>query len=70
MAKKSTIPSRKSASDTKRSKERDKVTLGKIVNLADNVATSAFKGRDIAISIPAHALQHDLEQKARHPSDG
>ena len=33
-------------------KERDKVTLGKIVGVADTVATAAFKKRDIALDIP------------------
>jgi hypothetical protein len=36
----------------KRIRERDKVTLSKVVSLADNVATSAFKGKDIALAIP------------------
>jgi len=36
----------------KRVRERDKSTLGKITNLADNVAKNAFKGSDINIAIP------------------
>jgi len=36
----------------KRLQERDKATKGKIVNLADNVARAAFKGGEIAVSIP------------------
>ena len=46
----------------KRIRERDKATLGKIVDLADDVATSAFKHRDITLAIPhAHAIQYALE---------
>jgi len=38
--------------ENKRLKARDKVTLGKIVNLADNIASSAFKKKDISLDIP------------------
>jgi DNA topoisomerase-6 subunit A len=45
----------KSAAINKRIKERDKVTLGKIVDLADNVSTSAFKGREVFLEIPTRS---------------
>src|SRR5580692_5953972 len=38
--------------ENKRLKARDKVTLGKIVNLADNIANSTFKKKDISFDIP------------------
>jgi DNA topoisomerase VI subunit A len=44
---------------------RDKVTLGKIVNLADEVSTSAFKGRDIAVSIPMRTRSNTVWNKKR-----
>ena len=45
---------KKKSSDrvNQRVKARDKVTLGKIVGLADNVATSAFKKQAISVDIP------------------
>src|SRR5690349_7622487 len=49
----------------KRIRERDKVTLGKVVDLADNVATSAFKGRDIALAIPTRTRSNTLWNKKR-----
>src|SRR5215216_1583412 len=49
----------------KRIKERDKVTLGKIVDLADNVATCAFKGRDICVPIPQRTRSNTLWNKKR-----
>lgn len=49
----------------KRIKERDGVTLGKIVNLADNVSTSAFKGKDISVAIPARTRSNTLWNKKR-----
>src|SRR5580765_829327 len=45
----------KSAAINKRIKERDKVTLGKIVDLADNVSTSAFKGSEVFLEIPTRS---------------
>src|SRR5687767_7561559 len=55
----------KTAAMNKRIKERDKATLGKIVDLADNVATSAFKGRDIAVAIPTRTRSNTLWNKKR-----
>src|SRR5688572_24689699 len=49
----------------KRVKACDKVTLGKIVNLADNVATCAFKGRDICVPIPQRTRSNTLWNKKR-----
>src|SRR5688500_996744 len=49
----------------KRIKARDKETLGKIVNLADNVSTSAFKGKDINISIPTRTRTNTIWNKKR-----
>ncbi len=50
---------------SKRIKERDKVTLGKIVNLADGVSTSAFKGRDISVAIPTRSRSNTIWNKKR-----
>src|SRR5688500_6225982 len=49
----------------KRIRERDKATLAKVVNLADNVATSAFKGKDIALAIPTRTRSNTLWNKKR-----
>ncbi len=49
----------------KRIRARDKVTLGKIVDLADNVATCAFKGRDICVPIPQRTRSNTLWNKKR-----
>jgi DNA topoisomerase-6 subunit A len=50
---------------SKRIKSRDKETLGKITNLADNVSKSAFKGHDIAIAIPTRSRSNTLWNKKR-----
>jgi DNA topoisomerase-6 subunit A len=50
---------------SKRIKGRDKETLGKIVNLADNVSKAAFKGKDIAIAIPTRSRSNTLWNKKR-----
>jgi DNA topoisomerase VI subunit A len=49
----------------KRIRERDKATLGKIIDLADNVATSAFKKKDIAMAIPQRTRSNTLWNKKR-----
>src|SRR3954468_3360267 len=49
----------------KRIRERDKVTLTKIVDLADNVSTSALKGRDISLAIPQRTRSNTLWNKKR-----
>jgi DNA topoisomerase-6 subunit A len=46
-------------------KQRDAATLGKIVTLADDVATSAFNGRDIAVTIPTRTKSNTLWNKKR-----
>ncbi|HEX4055866.1 MAG TPA: DNA topoisomerase IV subunit A [Tepidisphaeraceae bacterium] len=50
---------------SKRIKERDKVTLNKIVDLADDVTTCAFKGRDISVAIPTRTRSNTLWNKKR-----
>jgi DNA topoisomerase VI subunit A len=54
-----------SAAVNKRIKERDKLTLGKIVDLAGTVSTSAFKGKDITVSIPTRAKSNTLWNKKK-----
>lgn len=49
----------------KRVRQRDKVTMGKIVELADGVSTAAFKGRDINIAIPQRTRSNTLWNKKR-----
>ena len=49
----------------KRVKERDKATLGKIVDLADDVATCAFKGRNVCVQIPTRTRSNTLWNKKR-----
>src|SRR5215510_13147962 len=50
---------------SKRIKQRDKVTLGKIVGLADDVATKTFAGREPALKIPVRAKSNTLWNKKR-----
>src|SRR5687768_10341417 len=64
MAKK-TIKSKRPDRVNKRIKQRDKVTLEKIVGLADNVATCAMKGRDICVAIPQRTRSNTLWNKKR-----
>jgi DNA topoisomerase-6 subunit A len=47
----------------KRIQARDKVTLGKIVELADGVAKAAFKGGDISVAIPQRTRSNTLWNK-------
>ncbi|HEY1922118.1 MAG TPA: DNA topoisomerase IV subunit A [Tepidisphaeraceae bacterium] len=54
-----------SAANSKRIKERDKLTLGKIVNLADDVSGAALKGRDIAVAIPTRSRSNTIWNKKR-----
>jgi DNA topoisomerase VI subunit A len=54
-----------SSSVNERVKARDKVTLGKIVNLADGVSSSAFKGQDIAVAIPTRSRSNTNWNKKR-----
>jgi DNA topoisomerase VI subunit A len=49
----------------KRVRERDKATLGKIVDLADDVATAAFKARDINVEIPLRTRSNTIWNRKR-----
>jgi DNA topoisomerase-6 subunit A len=49
----------------KRIRARDKETMGKIVELADNVESAAFKGRDLSIAIPQRTRSNTLWNKKR-----
>src|SRR5688572_7407784 len=49
----------------KRIRERDKVTMGKIVNLADDVAKCAFKGNDICLAIPQRTRSNTIWNRKR-----
>src|SRR4051812_27706296 len=50
----------------KRVRERDKVTMTKIVTLADNVTRAAFKGGDISVAIPQRTRSNTIwNKKAR-----
>jgi len=55
---------KKSASNA-RLRERDKITLKKIVDLADEVNTSAFKGREITLEIPTRSRSNTIWNKKR-----
>jgi DNA topoisomerase VI subunit A len=55
----------KPATTNKRMKARDKVTLGKVVEMADGVSTSAFRGRDIALDIPTRTRSNTVWNKKR-----
>ncbi|MGD0461292.1 MAG: DNA topoisomerase IV subunit A [Tepidisphaeraceae bacterium] len=57
--------SKSTAGLSNRMRERDKVTLGKIVDLADEVSTDAFKGRDISVAIPARTRSNTIWNKRR-----
>ncbi|MGH7179161.1 MAG: DNA topoisomerase IV subunit A, partial [Tepidisphaeraceae bacterium] len=50
---------------SKRIQERDKATLGKIVELADDVSSSAFRGRDISLAIPQRTRSNTIWNKKR-----
>jgi len=50
---------------SKRIQERDKVTRNKVVELADNVSTAAFKGRDISVAIPTRTRSNTIWNKKR-----
>jgi DNA topoisomerase-6 subunit A len=52
-----------SSAASKRIKERDKVTMKKIVGLADDVSGSAFKGRDISVAIPTRSRSNTIWNK-------
>src|SRR5438093_977043 len=50
---------------SKRTKARDKETLGKIVGLADDVAGCAFKKREICLDIPTRTRSNTIWNKRR-----
>jgi DNA topoisomerase-6 subunit A len=60
MAKKKT-----SGGAKKRTREKDGVTLQKIVGLADTVHTAAFKSREIVMSIPTRSRSNTIWNKKR-----
>jgi hypothetical protein len=62
MAKKKTT---RPAGMNKRIRERDKVTMSKIVDLADNVANCAFRGRDVCVEIPTRTRSNTIWNKKR-----
>src|SRR2546421_12346026 len=49
----------------KRIRERDKVTMGKIVDMADGVATCAFKAKDICFAVPQRTRSNTIWNKKR-----
>jgi len=50
---------------SRRIKERDKATMGKIVELADSVSTAAYKKRDISMPIPLRTRSNTVWNKKR-----
>src|SRR5262249_41073196 len=46
-------------------KDRDKATLGKIVNLADDVSGCALRGREISLAIPQRTRSNTIWNKKR-----
>ncbi len=61
------MPRKKSISKVvnKRIKARDKVTLGKIVGLADEVSSCALRGREISLDIPTRTRSNTIWNKKR-----
>ncbi len=53
------------AAISKRIKNRDELTMKKVVAMANDVSTSAFKGKDITLSIPARTRTNTLWNKKR-----
>src|SRR5438874_13667744 len=63
MAKQKTDTS--TASINARIKQRDKITLGKIIGLADDVATKANSGREPTVKIPVRGKSNTLWNRKR-----
>ncbi len=63
MAKKTVKSASEIARGSKRIKQRDKTTLGKIVGLAEGVSKAAHKGRDISVAIPTRSRANTLWNK-------
>src|ERR1051325_5359697 len=51
------------AATNKRIKARDKATLGKLVNLVDNVSTASFEAKDISLDIPLRTRSNTIWNK-------
>src|SRR5258705_1159553 len=49
----------------KRIRARDKATMGKIVDMADDVATCVFRGREIALEVPTRTRSNTIWNKSR-----
>ncbi|MGA2500434.1 MAG: DNA topoisomerase IV subunit A [Tepidisphaeraceae bacterium] len=49
----------------KRSQDRDKLTMSKIVGLVDNITAAAFKNKDISVAIPTRSRANTLWNKKR-----
>src|SRR5207249_10900759 len=62
MAKKKKSPA---SGINKRIRERDKVTMGKIVELADDVASCAFRGREVCVEIPQRTRSNTIWNRKR-----
>src|SRR5256885_3559027 len=48
-----------------RIKERDKGTMSKIVEIADNVASCAFRGREVCVEIPTRTRSNTIWNRKR-----
>jgi DNA topoisomerase-6 subunit A len=57
------VSAAKASRINKRVKDRDKATMSKIVALADGVAQSAFKSKEIAVAIPTRSRSNTLWNK-------
>src|SRR5437762_13104826 len=53
------------AAINKRIKARDKATRGKIVEMADEVSSSAFRGREISLQVPTRTRSNTIWNKSR-----
>ena len=56
-------PKKQREKSNKRLRDRDKVTLGKLVSFADGVAKNAFKGGDISLAIPTRTKANTIWNK-------
>src|SRR5256714_10680488 len=48
-----------------RIRARDKATLGKVVEMADDVASCAFRGREICLQVPTRTRSNTIWNKSR-----
>jgi DNA topoisomerase-6 subunit A len=65
MAKAKTTPAAPKAKENKALKERDARTVGKLVDLAENVAKRAFAGKTPVVEIPSRTKSNTLWNKKR-----